>query len=111
MSDPELDADEEVFDLVPAKALRLTFPAVSFNDREYTDLRLTEPTVQQLLDASKVDGAIAQTLALIKLNSGVPLQVLHQLPQRALTRCGDYFAAFSPPSPAPTKDSGETGEG
>lgn len=69
-----------------------------------TELRLTEPTYDQLVKSAKAGATpLEQVGALINLNAKVPQAVVSQLRQRDLTEAADFFGRFSDLSkPTPT---------
>ena len=96
------DTDEYVEDEVSVEATpprRIRFEPIEWNNKPFDSMVLREPTGGQLVEVRKVQDPIAQALKLIQLNSGLPMQVVHMLPQKVIEAAGAYFEGFSPASP------------
>lgn len=81
----------------------ITIPLVKAIDLagvEYSELKLSEPTAEQLVAAEKVVGATASLVELIHLNAVIPRKVAGQLRQRDLQAAAGFFARFAETSPA-----------
>lgn len=90
--------DEEVIEAKPPKRIR--FEGFEVGGKSYDSIVIGEPTAGQLLAMTKQTDPVQQILTLISLNSGMPMPAAHRLPQRVIDRASEYFASFSPPSPA-----------
>jgi hypothetical protein len=73
---------------------------VTLGELEYSELKLSEPTAEQLVAAEKVAGATASLVELIHLNAAIPRKVAGQLRQRDLQAAAGFFARFGETSPA-----------
>ncbi|MGN6518661.1 MAG: phage tail assembly protein [Dokdonella sp.] len=78
--------------------LELSTP-IKLAELEYSVLKLSEPTAEQLMAHEKVAGAMAALAMLIHLNAKVPMKVVSQMKQRDLARAADFFAHFNETSP------------
>lgn len=76
---------------------------ITFGDKIYETLTLTEPTLDQLDQALKQDSKMGLVASLIASVSGVPIAVARKLKSRDIQQCSDFLGAF-------TEDSPDTGE-
>lgn len=73
--------------------LQLRAP-VSLGDVEWRELKLTEPTVDQLTKSMKAGIGIEQTAMLLSLNAGIPLAAVQRMKQRDLQDASAFFLHF-----------------
>jgi hypothetical protein len=62
---------------------------------DFTELKLSEPTLGQLRKADKEEKPLDQLAVLIQLNANVPAAVVDQLPQRIVDECSAFFGRFA----------------
>ena len=75
---------------------------VSIGDVTYSELKLSEPTVGELVASSKAGNAMEQAAMLIHLNSKLPKRAIDQLSQRDFQDAADFLAHFGDASPIAT---------
>ena len=63
-------------------------------DLEFTEVKLTEPTMGQLRQASKAGGGLDQLASLIATNGKVPPPMVDKMLKRDIERAGDFFGQF-----------------
>ncbi len=61
---------------------------------EFTEIHLTEPTVAQLIQASKAGTPLEELARLVQLNGAVPQAVVNQLRQTEFQQAADFFGRF-----------------
>ncbi len=71
---------------------------VKLADLEFSELKLTEPTMGQLRTASKAGGPLDQLALLIAVNASIPQPAVDRMVKRDIERAGDFFAQFESPS-------------
>ncbi|MBW8824458.1 MAG: phage tail assembly protein [Xanthomonadales bacterium] len=71
---------------------------VKLADLEFLEVRLTEPTMGQMRQASKAGGPLDQLAMLIAQNASVPPAVVDRMLKRDIDRAGDFFAQFESPT-------------
>lgn len=72
---------------------------VTYAKQEFTEITLTEPTVDQLVKADEQPRPMAQAATLIALNAKVPPGVVALLSQRDFQDAMDFFNRFGATSP------------
>lgn len=78
--------------------LPLTKP-IKLGEHEYTELKLSEPTMGELRKAGKAGDGLDQLATLIHLNAKVPMSIVDQMLQRDMEAAGDFFGHFGKPPP------------
>ena len=94
-ADAAEQAHPEVHDTL---TLRLRNP-VKVGEVEYAELKLTEPTVAQLIASSKAGTPIEQAVQLIRLNAALPMRAVEQLGQRDFEAAAAFFGRFQTQAP------------
>jgi hypothetical protein len=84
---------------IPTQLTLTLLKPVSFGSTTVTELKLSEPTLKQLREASRAgELGLDRVAKLIELNAVVLPAVVDQLGQRDLGRVNDFFAGFDRPS-------------
>lgn len=86
---------EDTLDLVLLK------PVTLGNSTTYDVLRLTEPTLGQLIESEKAGSVLEQMAALVALNAKVSTEVVRRLCQRDAQAAVDFFRRFERPTTPP----------
>ncbi len=80
--------------------LTIPLPApIKMGEHEYTELKLSEPTVGELRKAGKAGDGLDQLATLMHLNGKLPLSIVDQMPQSVMEAAADFFGRFGKPSP------------
>ncbi|WBV42728.1 phage tail assembly protein [Pseudoroseomonas cervicalis] len=72
---------------------------VTANGNDYTEVVLREPTLGNLIEASKAKTDMEQTQRMISLCAEIPMPAVAQLPITVVTEATEFFARFLPKSP------------
>lgn len=78
------------------KTVELLKP-VTFAGVETTEIKLTEPTLGQMIKAAKSGSQMEQLAILIHLNAAIPRAIVDGMGTRDVDACADFFASFNPP--------------
>ncbi len=95
----ELDTQQATEPRVIQDELVITFSTpIQLATLEYTEIKLTEPTMGQMRRASKAGTGLDQLALLIALNASVPPSMVDRMLQRDIEKAGDFFAQFESPT-------------
>jgi hypothetical protein len=77
-------------------SITITLPQpIKLGSLDFTELKLSEPTLGQLRKANREVHSLDQLAVLIHLNANLPPAVVDQLPQRIVDECSAFFGRFA----------------
>lgn len=72
--------------------------SISVGTQVWEELKLSEPTVHQLVESSRASTGLESMAMLLQMNAGIPAAAARQICQRDFQEAVDFFGRFGPGS-------------